>query len=128
MLACTNGVQTTPTLIFNHIHSKESDTLNIYDSTIFLTKTIAKRLLGITHKSLLLDVQRQQVIALRSTPDKCCHVTFKVSLAGAATGIIFVAPNVLSRQTRFCRAKNVFVATNIVVVATKAVFVATKVV
>ena len=64
------------------------------------------------------------------------HLGGLVSLAGAATSTIFVTTKVLSRQTRFCRDKYVFVASKHVttkdlsrqkcVCLEKLIFVATK--
>ena len=49
-----------------------------------------------------------------------------LSWAGAAISIVFVATKLLSRQTRVCRDKNVFVATKHVFCCDKSMLGATK--
>ena len=50
----------------------------------------------------------------------------KLSLAGAATSIIFIATNVLSQQTGVCHDKHVFVMTKRVICHNESMLVATN--
>ena len=57
----------------------------------------------------------------------CLYVSCRQFCRQAATSIFFVATNVLSRQTRACRLKHVFVSTKHVFCRDKSTLVATKI-